>query len=1683
MNPSFRPTRLLCVLLCLLAVFASAQVPLIRIMPMGDSITDGTSFNPGNGGYRLTLYNLLTSAGYNVDYIGSLTINSQNLVEKEHEGHSGWRIDQLDSNVAGWFSSLADPDVILLHIGTNDFGQSLNTTTAINRLDALITKMAALRPYAHIIVTNLMERGEPYNTTIQAQFNPYVQGVVDAQAAQGRRVTFLDMRSAVPLSDMPDSLHPGPAGYDKMANAWLPAIQSVITPFGDDAPPAISRARGQGDGTHVQVTFSKPISDASADPANFSISGGLTVSAAQLDASKRIITLTTSAQSLSTTYTVTVNNVQDLIVLPHTIAANSTATFTSPIPRGYATKVPESNNYTLVYAVDLPTTADFKVGAVPYTLDNHLAVGPFDRVAYYLELQAAGGDLQYAWVSMDAFTNNSSLIGVPTLASGAQFQQSVTGMTVISNVAGVATGTGLTGNLEFWPSNYQQANFANVPGASGSTYDFGDQATAGNYGSMQIHNTGAAQTVLAFNNWGGNATPGNVDLGIGNDPGAPGNGGGLDWTFSHNGANYTVKSLQVLVRTSNDVTPPTLVSAKASYGLTQVTVTFSEPINPGTVSALNFSLNGGVNVLGAVLALNQRDVILTTTTQPTGTPLTLTVSGVRDSSASANLIAPGSTIAVGAPALPPEIVANVGAAANGSQLVYSLDVPAVGNLNAANQYKVDDHLTGGPFTRVAYYFELQTAAGQTQYVWASMDAFTGGRGKIGVPLTSTGAIFQQNVTNLDVISNVSGVTNGTGLTGGNIEFWPTSYTAANGANVPNALAAKYDTGDTRTAGTYGSMQIHNHDANQVLMAINHFGGDGVALEVGIGNNPATGTNDNPDYTFSNNAGTYLKRTLHVLVLPGVTTAPAIVANAPEAANYQLVYSQNIPNTGNFTSGTGFAAYTVDNRADINGFTRVAYYMELQGSNPASTRYVWVSMDAFTNNVGRIGIPNLASGAVFQQNVANMNVFCNVAGVANGTGITTGNIEFWPTNYDGVNAANVPGASATNFDFGDRATAGNYGSMQVHNYGSAPGFPAHTIFGLNHWGAAGGTGLLCVGIGNSTLAANSSDWTFADNSGGTTVDIKKVLQVYVLPGNGDFAGPTIASIRGSSALNRLVVTFNETLADTAANPANFSIPGLTVTGATLLASQKEVALTTSAQTGGTVYTVNVSGVRDRSPAGNLVAGGTSGTFTAYTVPAVLAGIPDAASYQLIYRLAIPTVKPQWNLNTIPYLVDESKYGDKGFDRVAYCLELDSNWVYASFDAFTTTLTKIGVPNTAATTTAFQQNVAHMNVASNVASIVQGTNIATGNIEFWGGNYTQANQLNVPNASPTTYDWGDTMTAGGHGSMQVHNYGAVTGTGTGQTLFGYDDWGNNAPSTGNSDLGIGTQPTGNPDWTSSGTAGNYTVKNLYVLAHLTGLPSGTAPTLLSNPVARSVSAGGSANFAVMATGASTYQWRRNGTPIPGATNSWLALTGATPAVAGSYDVVVSGSGGAPTTSLAATLTYVNTAPTVGNFSLTTKRNTATSITRAALRTKAADVDGDTLVVSAVSAASVQGGTVVLGASDVTYTPPVGYLGADSFTFTISDGAGGTVNGTVNISVTSLTPVAAGQVAYGFRGDGKFDVVFAGTPGQPYQLQRATDLTVANPWSTILTLSAGDDGLLPLVDPAPPAGHAYYRIQVVP
>ncbi len=200
--------------------------------------------------------------------------------------------------------------------------------------------------------------------------------------------------------------------------------------------------------------------------------------------------------------------------------------------------VEESTKFQLMYDMDL-TKLDQNVN---YDVPNTTGyTGKFSRIAYYLELGNTLEDLKWVYVSMDAFTDDAGKIGIPKFGTKAEFQMPVKNLNIYSNVEGLKTGNGVEGNIEFWPNNYGGGNAKNVPGASSSKYDFGDQISQpqNGYGCMQVHNTKLKQTIFALNKWtNGN----NADMGIGNSSGAH-----PDWTFSNAGKNYTVKRLRVLV--------------------------------------------------------------------------------------------------------------------------------------------------------------------------------------------------------------------------------------------------------------------------------------------------------------------------------------------------------------------------------------------------------------------------------------------------------------------------------------------------------------------------------------------------------------------------------------------------------------------------------------------------------------------------------------------------------------------------------------------------------------------------------------------------------------------------------------------------------------------------------------------------------------------------------------------------------------------------------------------------------------------------------------------------------------------------------------------------------------------------------------------------------------------------------
>jgi lysophospholipase L1-like esterase len=224
--------------------YTSSPLPtMLKIMPLGDSITDGVGGT--NAGYRGPLYSLLSAKGMATQFVGSATNTPGVLpaMQQLHEGHSGYTITGggragIMDNIKTWLGPQgADPDVILLMIGTNDvttYATSLSTIPqATANLDALISKISnkstGLKPNAKLILAEITPIENASQDALAKAYNASIVSLVAAHQSLGENVSLVDMHSALNNpADMNDNLHPNSSGYNKMAQVWFNGIIAVV---------------------------------------------------------------------------------------------------------------------------------------------------------------------------------------------------------------------------------------------------------------------------------------------------------------------------------------------------------------------------------------------------------------------------------------------------------------------------------------------------------------------------------------------------------------------------------------------------------------------------------------------------------------------------------------------------------------------------------------------------------------------------------------------------------------------------------------------------------------------------------------------------------------------------------------------------------------------------------------------------------------------------------------------------------------------------------------------------------------------------------------------------------------------------------------------------------------------------------------------------------------------------------------------------------------------------------------------------------------------------------------------------------------------------------------------------------------------------------------------------------------
>ncbi len=225
----------------------------VRLMFLGDSITDGNASgavpdtNPYQISFRKDAWESLNTAGYNVDFVGSLvdgdwyTANDPFVppFDPDHEGHGGWTDSQIRDAVFGFLT--ANPaDVVALHIGTNGLNPDPNQVAEIlDNIDLFDEDII-------VVLAKIINRRDGSPTT--STFNENIEAMALSRINDdGDKIKIVDMENGAglvyaqyPPGDFNDNLHPYATGYAKMNVVWQSAFHDFMLTCAPAEPQIIS---------------------------------------------------------------------------------------------------------------------------------------------------------------------------------------------------------------------------------------------------------------------------------------------------------------------------------------------------------------------------------------------------------------------------------------------------------------------------------------------------------------------------------------------------------------------------------------------------------------------------------------------------------------------------------------------------------------------------------------------------------------------------------------------------------------------------------------------------------------------------------------------------------------------------------------------------------------------------------------------------------------------------------------------------------------------------------------------------------------------------------------------------------------------------------------------------------------------------------------------------------------------------------------------------------------------------------------------------------------------------------------------------------------------------------------------------------------------------------------------------
>lgn len=319
-------TALLAVAFAVAAASPAQAATPIRIMPLGDSITGGP------GCWRALLWDRLQRSGFtNIDFVGTQPGGGCGLAswDGDNEGHGGFSATGIanQNQLPGWLAA-THPDIVLMHLGTNDIWGNTPAATILAAYSTLVDQMRASNPAMKILVAQIIPMTPsgctwcpPGVTALDSAIPAWAAGKSTAQSP----ITVVDQFTGFDsVVDTSDGVHPVDSGFQKMSDRWYPALTPLLgaNPPADTVPPTVPG------GLSVQVNCSLVATltwTASTD--NVGVTGYDVFRAPGSGGTGTFVSVGTTT---ATTFTDTLNNVFRYEVRARDAAGNTSA-FTAPV--------------------------------------------------------------------------------------------------------------------------------------------------------------------------------------------------------------------------------------------------------------------------------------------------------------------------------------------------------------------------------------------------------------------------------------------------------------------------------------------------------------------------------------------------------------------------------------------------------------------------------------------------------------------------------------------------------------------------------------------------------------------------------------------------------------------------------------------------------------------------------------------------------------------------------------------------------------------------------------------------------------------------------------------------------------------------------------------------------------------------------------------------------------------------------------------------------------------------------------------------------------------------------------------------------------------------------------------------------------------------------------------------------